>query len=283
MPPERLDVLLRHAQEQLAAAGIETARLDARLLLQAAAGLRYEAIIADPAQTVSDAVCRRFATLLERRRRREPVARILGEREFFGRRLQLTPATLDPRPDTETLVEEALRLLPAGRPATVLDLGTGTGAIVIALLGERPLASGVATDLAPEALAVARANAERHGVLARLALVQADWYEGIGGRFDLIVSNPPYIRDGDIATLTPEVREHDPRAALAGGADGLDAYRDIAAGARRHLQPGGHVAVEIGAGQAPDVAVLFRSQGLGCVARRADLAGHIRVLTFAQM
>ncbi len=164
------------------------------------------------------------------------MSRILGEREFYGRIFSVTPDVLDPRPDTETLIDAALKLMPPS--ARLLDLGTGSGVIMVTLLAERPDASGVAVDLSPSALAVARANAERNGVAARLTLHSGEWFEPVGDeRFDLILSNPPYVPEAEIEGLAPDVREHDPRLALAGGPDGLEAYRAIAAGAMRHLKP----------------------------------------------
>jgi release factor glutamine methyltransferase len=170
------------------------------------------------------------------------------------------------------------RLVPPG--LRVLDLGTGTGAIIISILAERPRAVGLGTDVSAAALAVAQSNAERHAVLSRLKFVRGNWFEGISGPFDLIVSNPPYIPAADIAGLAPEVRVHDPRPALCGGADGLDAYRQIAAGARCHLAADGRVAVEIGAGQEKDVEALFSKAGMKISGQRRDLAGRLRVLTF---
>jgi release factor glutamine methyltransferase len=271
---------LKAAQRDLEAAEIETAALDARLLLQAAAGLEHGDIIADPNRLLGTAERTRFADMVSRRLAHEPVSRILGEREFFGRRFKVTPATLDPRPDTENLVEEALALLAPDKPLRVLDLGTGTGAIIISILAERPRAVGLGTDVSAAALAVAQSNAERHAVLSRLKFVRGNWFEGISGPFDLIVSNPPYIPAADIAGLAPEVRVHDPRPALCGGADGLDAYRQIAAGARCHLAADGRVAVEIGAGQEKDVEALFSKAGMKISGQRRDLAGRLRVLTF---
>jgi release factor glutamine methyltransferase len=280
MPPDTVAGLLKAAQRDLEAAEIETAALDARLLLQAAAGLEHGDIIADPNRPLGTAERTRFADMISRRLAHEPVSRILGEREFFGRRFKVTPATLDPRPDTENLVEEALALLAPDKPLRVLDLGTGTGAIIISILAERPLAVGLGTDVSAAALAVAQSNAERHAVLSRLKFVRGNWFEGISGHFDLIVSNPPYIPGADIAGLAPEVRVHDPRPALCGGADGLDAYRQIAAGARCHLAADGRVAVEIGAGQEKDVEALFSKAGMKISGQRRDLAGRLRVLTF---
>lgn len=278
MPPDRLADLLAAATARLKAAGADTPTLDARLLLQAAAGLSREELILGPDRQLSPAELGRFADFVARRERHEPVSRILGDREFYGRSFMVTPATLDPRPDTETLIDAALPLMPPG--ARILDLGTGTGAIAVTLLAERPDASGVATDLSPEALDVAARNAARTGVADRLRFLQGAWFSPVHGVFDLIVSNPPYIPAGDIAGLDADVRDFDPVLALAGGADGLDAYRAIASGAAAHLVAGGHVLVEIGAGQAEDVTAVFAENGFRLASRHDDLGGHVRCLGF---
>jgi len=279
MPPETLQGLIAEARRKLMAAGIETAALDARLLLQHAAGVSHEALIAAPERPVEAGTAARFRGFLNRRLNHEPVSRILGEREFYGRVFVVTPAVLDPRPDTETLIDEALAK--AGSAPLILDLGTGSGAIAVTMLAERPAARGVATDLSAAALAVARDNALRLGVADRLTLVHGSWFDGIVGRFDLILSNPPYIPLAEIAGLAPEVREFDPLRALDGGPDGLSAYRRIAAGALSHLAAGGRVIVEIGAGQEAGIGGIFAEQGLREIGRRRDLAGHVRCLTFS--
>ena len=206
---------------------------------------------------------------------RRPVSRILGEREFWGRCFKVTEATLDPRPETETLVELAL----AEPFSQVLDLGTGTGCILISLLAERPDATGVGTDISDQAVLVAGDNAERHEVADRLILPLSGWFDSIGGRFDLIVSNPPYIAGEEMSTLEPEVRDHDPRIALTDGGDGLSAYRAIAAGAPDHLTAGGRLLVEIGPTQAGAVTGLFRAAGLEDITVHPDLDGRDRVVS----
>ena len=278
MPPEAAGPLLAAAAQRLRRAGCDTPELDARLLLQAAAGLTREDLAIDPERRIEDGARQRFAVFIGRREQREPVSRILGSREFYGRPFRVTPATLDPRPDTETLVEAALALMP--ERARILDLGTGTGAIAVTLLAERPCATGVATDRSAKALAVAEANAEALGVASRLTLREGSWFGPVSGVFDIIVSNPPYIPARDIEGLSPDVRNFDPPEALAGGEDGLDPYRAIALAARNHLAPGGHVLVEIGAGQADDVAAIFAAAGWNNPARHKDLAGHVRCLVF---
>lgn len=278
MPPEAAHALLAAATLRLQAAGCETPGLDARLLLQAATGLSREDLILEPDHVIEPGCQARFEAFLRRREAREPVSRILGEREFYGRAFRVTPDVLDPRPDTETLVDAALALMPDR--ARILDLGTGTGAIVVTLLAERPDATGAAVDVSEAALAVARENAARLGVADRLTLEQGSWFSPVSGHFDIIASNPPYIPSHEIAGLSPDVRNFDPSLALLGGEDGLDPYRLIAAGAAAHLKPGGHVLVEIGAGQAPAVEQIFAGQGFGLGAAHADLGGHVRCLDF---
>lgn len=278
MPPERAKPLLGEAAARLRDAGCDTPELDSRLLLQWVTGLSREDLILDPEHPVSDEQARRFRAMIARREGREPVSRILGEREFHGRVFRVTPDTLDPRPDTETLVEAALALMPQG--GRFLELGTGTGAVAVTILAERPHALGVATDVSAAALAVAAENAGRHGVADRLSLLEGDWFRPVTGVFDIIVSNPPYIPAADLAGLSPDVRCFDPRLALDGGKDGLDAYRAIAAGAAAYLVPGGHVVVEIGAGQGPDVAAVFAAAGFRLAGHNRDLGGHVRCLAF---
>jgi len=279
MPPEAAQSLLAAATLRLRAAGCDTPELDARLLFQAATGLAREDLILAPEQLIAPEKRARFEGFLQRREAREPVSRILGEREFYGRSFRVTPDVLDPRPDTETLIDAALPLMPEG--ARILDLGTGTGAIAATLLAERPDASGVAVDVSEAALAVARGNAARLGVADRLILALGSWFSPVSGRFDIIASNPPYIPAAEIAGLSPDVRNFDPVLALLGGEDGLDPYRLIAAGAAAHLNPGGHVLVEIGAGQAPAIGEIFAAHGFGLRAAHADLGGHVRCLHFS--
>lgn len=276
MPADTLASLLAAASARLKAS--DTPTLDARLLLQAAAGLSREDLILGPDRPLTPEQSDLFERFIARRERNEPVSRILGQREFFGRVFRVTPATLDPRPDTETIIDAALPLI--GKAARLLDLGTGTGAIAITLLAERPDSTGVATDLSPAALEVAGENARALGVADRLALLQGSWFAPVSGRFDIILSNPPYIPAGEIAGLSPDVRNFDPSLALVGGTDGLDPYRIIASGAAAHLAAGGHVLVEIGAGQAEDVAAIFVGHGFRPAGRHRDLGGHERCLAF---
>ena len=264
-------------------AGIGSPELDARLLLCHAAGLTHEATIARAHGDLGTAAAARLEGLIARRLEREPVSRILGLREFYGRAFLVDRHTLDPRPDTETLIEAALvdkRGL-HNHPLKLLDLGTGTGCILITLLAELPEACGLGTDISTEALTVAAANAQRLGVAKRASFVSCDWLDGIDGKFDLIVSNPPYIPSSEIAALAEEVARHDPWSALDGGPDGLDAYRRIAASAGQVLAPNGRILVEIGCEQADAVVEIFNQAGLGLDGTRAvqrDLAGRPRVV-----
>ena len=266
-------------------AGFETPELDARLLLCHAAGLSHEAFVAGAREALLPDAAARLDGAIARRLEREPVARIAGVREFYGRRFALGPKALDPRSDTETLIEAALDLAAKkGRqekPLNLLDLGTGTGCVLVTLLAELPLACGVGIDLCPDALALAAANARRHGVSSRANFIAADWLDATAGNFDLILSNPPYIAAREIASLADEVAAYDPRLALDGGPDGLEAYRRIAARAPHGLAEDGRLLVEIGPAQSEAVAEIFAAAGLrrdeaGGV--RLDLAGRPRVL-----
>ncbi len=266
-------------------AGVETPELDARLLLCHAAGLSHEAFIAGAREALLPDVAARLDGAIARRLNREPVARITGSREFYGRPFALGPEALDPRPDTETLIEAALDLVAMkgwqAKPLKLLDLGTGTGCILVTLLAELPLACGVGIDLSPDALTLAAANAGRHGVSSRVSFVAADWLDATVGAFDLVLSNPPYLAAGEIPGLANEVAAFDPRLALDGGADGLEAYRRIAARSRHVLAEGGRLLVEIGPAQGEAVAEIFAAAGLKCDDRggvRRDLAGRPRVL-----
>jgi release factor glutamine methyltransferase len=262
-------------------AGLEEPQADARVLVRHVAGTDPALPGAAAERRLSDDETRRLAALAARRLAREPVARLTGHREFHGIDLALNRACLVPRPETETVVEAALACLPAGRPVRILDLGTGPGTILLALLAARPTTTGLGIDVAAEALEAARANADALGLSDRATFREGDWLTGLAGPFDLIVSNPPYIPAADCRALAPEVRDHDPRLALDGGPDGLAAYRTILAGAPALLAPGGHVVLELGIGQAPDVARLAHAQGLWIVALRSDLAGIPRALVLA--
>jgi release factor glutamine methyltransferase len=209
------------------------------------------------------------------------VSRILGMREFWGLPFAVTPATLDPRPDSETLVETALDLLRETAEPRILDLGTGTGCLLLSLLHERADAQGTGIDISDEALAVAASNAARLDLSARVSFRRGNWTDGIGGRFDLVISNPPYIRRGDIEALEREVREHDPLLALDGGEDGLDAYRALAAAIPDVLTQTGHAVIELGEGQGEAVRAIFESAGMAVLRIVPDLAGIPRALVAA--
>ncbi len=274
-----LRALRRLAEARLRDAGIDTPDLDARLLLEHALGLSRSDFITKSEQSVSETDVARALSLIDRRVAREPVGRILGHRAFWTIDLALNPDTLEPRPDTETVVEAVLKAIPDPNAAlNLLDLGTGTGCILLALLAELPNARGLGVDLSPLAVEAAAGNAARNGLSARARFQTGDWGSGIKDRFDIVVSNPPYIPSADIAALEPEVREHDPRRALDGGPDGLAPYRVIAAQLPALLVPGGLVAVEVGQGQAPDVAGLFAAQGLRGIESVRDLGGIDRCI-----
>ncbi|KAF0125839.1 MAG: release factor glutamine methyltransferase [Xanthobacteraceae bacterium] len=270
----------RLAAARLVTAGVDDAALEARLLLKIASGIDVALPTAAASGCLDAEQAGRFDHLLERRIAREPLARITGHGEFHGLDLALNPACLIPRDDTEAIVEAALALLPPGVPARVLDLGVGPGTILLAILSERPAATGVGIDLSEEALAAARANAGALGLADRAAFRRGRWTEGLDGTFDLVVSNPPYIPSADCDGLEPEVALHDPRLALDGGADGLDAYRAILGDAARLLAPGGHVVFEIGMGQAPDVVRLAATHGFRLAGLRSDLSAIPRALAF---
>lgn len=261
--------------------GLDTPELDARLLVGHALGLDHAALAASDKRALSLAEADAIAVLAARRLAREPVSRICGTKEFWSLKLQIDATTLVPRPETETVVEAALAAVdargPRSRPWRIADLGTGSGAILLALLTELPSAYGVGTDLNPAALAVARANARRLG-LGRVGYVAGDMAAALRGPFDLIVSNPPYIVSSDIETLPPEVRLFDPWLALDGGTDGLDGYRAIARQAPALMAADGALVVELGAGQAEAVAGLFVDVGLAPAPPRPDLNGVSRAL-----
>ncbi|SEO68477.1 [protein release factor]-glutamine N5-methyltransferase [Salinihabitans flavidus] len=274
-----LRAALSEGARALRAVGIEGAERDARILLAEVLGLSPARLSLEPDHPVSDAEMTRFHAMLARRAGYEPVSRILGRRAFWGRDFEVTPDVLDPRPETETLIEAALSAGPARRLA---DLGTGSGIIAVTLLAEWPEAQAVASDLSAACLEVAARNAAAHGVAGRLTLVRANWFEGIEGRFDLIVSNPPYITATEMAHLSRDVAEYDPPLALTPGGDGLAPYPVLAAGARRHLRPGGRIMVETGPRQGADVSALFVAAGLEAVGSLPDLDGRDRVVTGRQ-
>lgn len=277
-----IELILKLARQRLRAAGIESAALDARLLLQAATGFSAEDIVLHPDGALLPTAIARFDAMMEQRLAHQPISRILGAREFYGRSFALSPVVLDPRPDTECVVDLALDVMEGRGECLFLDIGTGSGAIAVTLAAERPQWKGVALDVSQEALAVAKTNATALKVVDRLELVCASWFPPDAGQFDLIISNPPYIGSAEIPTLAPDVRLYDPILALDGGNDGLEAYRIIATGAVKHLLPNGFVVVEIGSDQAEDVEAIFVANGLSLVSSRLDLGGHIRGLAFVR-
>jgi len=262
------------------AAGLDTPELDARLLVGHALRLDHANLAAQSDRIVRDEETERLRSFAARRIAREPVARILGRREFWGLSFAITPAVLVPRPETETLVEAALAVIgpEPRRRRRIADLGTGSGALLLAVLHELRGAEGVGTDVSPVALDLARQNAQRLGLARRAAFVACDFGAALAGGFDLVLSNPPYIAQTEWPQLDPEVRNHDPKLALDGGTDGLAAYRRIAADARRLLAPGAHIIVELGAGMADRVAALFAAEGLAIRSTRPDLNAVPRAL-----
>ena len=282
------DSLLRDTAVALSAAGIDNVRFEARLLLGRASGLSIEQMVARGRDEAPGSVAVELRVLTARRVRREPMAYILGEREFWGLPFKVSPAVLVPRPDSETVIEAAVTLMPdRARPLRILDLGLGSGCLLLTLLREFPQARGVGVDASPEALAVARENAAALGVAARATLREGDWHRpgwgrDLGGPFDLVVSNPPYIEAGDIGGLMPEVARFEPLLALDGGTDGLAAYRVLAASLGGLMAPGGIVLFEVGEGQAAAVAGLLAAAGLTPGIPRKDLGGVERVVPAQQ-
>lgn len=262
------------ATARLRDAGIEGAALDARLLMAAATGIDRARLTLHLRDEMEEQAEFFFFNMVLTRETRVPLSHILKGRAFYGRWFSVSPQVLDPRPETEILVSAALE-----QPfSQVLDLGTGSGAIVLTLLAERPAATGIGTDLSGPALAVAQQNSRALGVADRLHLEQSNWFAAVGGRYDLIVSNPPYIAADEMPGLAPEVRDHEPHMALTDGGDGLAAYRAIAAGAPDHLVPGGWLMVEIGPTQAAAVTDLFGRAGLQAISVRPDFDGRDRVV-----
>lgn len=274
-----LVALWTEVRKRLEAAGVDSPVVDARLLIEAGAGVDRIEIIADPRRELTEAQVAAVDALTRRREAREPISHILGKKAFWTFEVAVTRDVLTPRPETELLVEAAVRLLPKDSPARVLDLGVGSGAIILAVLAERPFTTGLGVDVSEAALAVARANAERLGLSDRLELRQGDWTEGLEGQFHLVLSNPPYIPADEIAGLQPEVARHEPRLALDGGADGLAAYRRILSQLDRVLAPGGTFAFEVGRGQAENVRALAEAAGYATDAPLSDIAGVARVVT----
>lgn len=276
-PGETVGVLLARGAATLAAAAVETSRLDARLLLSHATGEPVERLVAWPERSVSDREAQAFAVLVARRAGREPLAQIVGCREFWSLPFLATRDTLAPRPDSEAVIEAALRLFPDRKSELrILDLGTGTGCLLLALLSEYPAATGVGTDLSDAAARVAARNASALGYADRSTILVSAWDDVVAGEFDLIVSNPPYIATAELDGLSAEIRRFEPRLALDGGADGLDAYRALAPRLYRRLRPAGYAVLEVGFGQADAVDLILRNAGLATRGRQRDLSGTDR-------
>ena len=282
--PVTIDFARRTLAARLADAGLDSPELDARLLIGAALQLDLTGLVTQGARELTTTEIARIGALVERRLAGEPVARILGVKEFWGLPFKLSAETLVPRPDTETVIEAALdhvRVTDNNQQSLrIADLGTGSGAILLALLSELPQAFGIGTDISDGALVTARDNAMALGLGGRSAFVACSYAEALSGPFDLVVSNPPYIATADIASLAVEVRRHDPGLALDGGSDGLDAYRALIPQAAGLLRPGGAVVVEVGQGQARDVEGLMTRAGLSAdlTSIREDLAGVSRTV-----
>ena len=279
---QTVETARRRLAARFKSGAIDSPELDARILVGAALGLDLTGMIAAATRPVTAAEAARLEDFAGRRLKGEPIARILGSREFWGLPLQLSAATLVPRPDTETVVALALQMLRAGPGADrprIVDLGTGSGAILLALLSELPDAMGVGTDISAAALRTASANARNLGLARRAAFVACDYVSALSGPFDLIVSNPPYIRSAEIKDLASEVRDYDPLGALDGGSDGLNAYRVLIPQALRLLAPGGTLALEVGHDQGADVEQLMAAAGLTLHGPpRTDLAGIPRAV-----
>jgi release factor glutamine methyltransferase len=281
-----LAVIVAEARAQLSAAGLPDAAIEARLLVAGLLNLSSTEVFTGGERLLAPDEVMLVEQAIGRRLKREPVHRILGSREFHGLDLLLSSETLEPRPDTEILVDTMLplvgRVTASKGAARILDLGTGTGAIILALLKESPSSSGIGSDISLDALSTAKTNAVRFGLDQRFQAVRSDWFTEISGLFDIIVSNPPYIESAVIPDLEPEVRNFDPLAALDGGPDGLCAYREIAAGAGDFLETNGFIGVEIGFDQKDTVTEIFAAAGFILAQAKRDYGGNDRVLVFCR-
>lgn len=274
---DAMSLVLRHLRQ----GSIDTPDSDARLIMQLVTGATRLELITWPDVPLSDTQRIDLQAALEQRMGGTPIGRLTGCRDFWGLEFALSPDTLEPRPDSETIIEEALEWASqrAAPPRRILDLGTGSGCLLIALLNEWPEATGIGTDISQRALNMASRNAKANGIGARAHFIETTWADGLQDRFDLIVSNPPYIASAEIALLSREVRLHDPLCALDGGPDGLDAYRAIVADMRRLMAPGARAIFEIGAGQDTGLIGLAARHGFATVGQRRDIGGHIRALS----
>ena len=265
--------ILESAISALLQAGCDKPKLDAELLMAHVLGVSRIGLITRADKEITEAQKTAFEALLARRIQREPVAYIVGEKEFWSMRFKVSPATLCPRPDTEIMIESALKLFPRDAALNIADLGTGTGAILLALLSEFPNARGTAVDISPQALEIAKENGRNLGLASRADFLLGSWLETLSGSFDLIVSNPPYIESSLLPELSPEVAVFEPKSALDGGKDGLDAYREIVPQLRERLRPGGWVILEVGVGQVPAIANLMSEQDLQVTSIAKDYQG----------
>lgn len=273
--------LRREAQTQLAEAGLVTAALDARVLAQHIWACSLTDLVAQETKPATQGEVKKFSHLVAQRLAGRSVSRLIGHREFYGLNFKLDASTLDPRADSEVLIDTCLDLF-SDEPRRILDLGTGSGCLIISILSHRASWRGMAIDKSPYAVRMARINAARLGLKDRLTCRQGDWFETVSGSFDLIVSNPPYIPRADIPQLEAEVTKNDPHLALDGGGDGLVAYRHIAARATKYLKPQGRIVLEVGFDQRVSVSDLFNESGWRCEAHGTDLSGNDRCLVFAR-
>lgn len=273
---------LAEAVEQLEEAGVDSAHLDARLLLSRVLGVSRAYLTMHADAYLSDSELMAFDVLVERRAAREPMAQILGEREFWSLNFRVTADTLDPRPDSESIIEAVLRYVPSKQSRLLMaDFGVGSGCLLLSLLSEYPRAHGLGVDMSAAALEVAEKNAHTLGLSTRATFHQTSWGEGVIGRYDVIVSNPPYIRESDMAALEPEVTQYEPHSALVGGEDGLEAYRALLPDVKRLLAPNGIAVLEFGQGQAADVTAIAEANELRMLETCKDLAGIERCAVFA--
>lgn len=266
------------AAARLRAAGVPDPARDARMLLAHAASVDAARVTLIAPEEIAPEIAERFENLIALRAVRVPVSQLIGVRAFYGREFHISREVLDPRPETETLIDLALNTA----FSRILDLGIGSGCILVTLLAERPDATGLGVDLSEEACLQASANAVQHGVQDRAQIMQSDWFERVEGRFDLIVSNPPYLAATEMADVAPELRDHEPHMALTDGLDGLSVYRIIAATAQGYLTAQGRVMVEIGWQQGSDVVAIFENAGWGEVTLSHDLDGRARVVSAAR-
>ncbi|MEE9428356.1 MAG: peptide chain release factor N(5)-glutamine methyltransferase [Paracoccaceae bacterium] len=273
-PPRTWQLILSSATKYLAEAGIENAQLDARWLLADALEIQRDRLTLILTEAIQPAYLAKFDSHLQRRCQHEPVSHILGTRQFFGREFKVTRDVLDPRPETEVLVQAAIEQ-PIDR---ILDLGTGSGCILLSILAEMPKAYGLGTDISEAALTVARHNRKQHNLVQNCTFAQANWLAGVAGSFDLIVANPPYISEDEMADLAPEIRDWEPKIALTPGGNGLGAYKEIAAKAYERLTVDGRLIVEIGPSQALAVVAMFQEAGLAEIEIRHDMDGRDRVV-----